>query len=130
MLFFTGYKLICRCSLPVETVRHILLPPRLSSSSCFLPRLLYINGFLSSLSAYFCFLPRVCPRDSASCRRLSAGISIMRTVSAGSHYARTVGSKGSKRSRTVSAAVKCDGQSQQEAKIDGLFCILCFISDK
>ena len=52
--------------------------------------------------------------------RLSAGSRITRTVFAGSQFSWTVVSAGSKRSRTVSAEAKYDGQSLQEAKICGL----------
>ena len=47
------YKLVRQFSLPVEIVRHISLPPRLSAITCFLSRL---------LSAKSSFLPRY-PRD-------------------------------------------------------------------
>ena len=42
---------------------------------------------------------------------------VERTVSAGSHFLRTVVSAGSKGSRTVLAEAKYDRQSLQEAKI-------------
>ena len=53
-------------------------------------------------------------------RRVSAGSNITQTVSAGSNFSRTVVLEGSKRSRTVLADAKYDGQSQQEAKIGGV----------
>ena len=88
--------------------------------SCFLPRLLYlVNGFLQRLSVRFCFLPRV-----------SAESRITQTVSAGSHFSWTVVSAGSKRSRTVSADAKYDGQSLQEAKISRLDYTLCTTKQK
>ena len=48
-----------------------------------------------------------------------------RTVSAGSYLPSTTVSAGSKRSRTVSAEAKYDGQSLQEGKISGLVYTLC-----
>ena len=53
-----------------------------------------------------------------------------RSVSAGSHFSWTVVSAGSRRSRTVSAEAKYDGQSLQEAKLSGLVYTLCFIINK
>ena len=53
------------------------------------------------------------------------GSRITRTVSAGSHFSWTVVSAGSRRSRTVSAEAKYDGQSLQEANISGLVYTLC-----
>ena len=50
----------------------------------------------------------------------------MRTVSAGSHFSATVVSAGSNRSRTVSAEVKYDGQSWQEATTSRLVYTLWF----
>ncbi|MEW8548802.1 MAG: hypothetical protein AB2693_35330 [Candidatus Thiodiazotropha sp.] len=47
------------------------------------------------------------------------------TISAGSHFTRTVVSAGSKSSRTVSAEAKIDGESLQEAKFGGLVYTLC-----
>ena len=92
---FTEYKLV---SLPVETVHHMWLPPKLSAISCFLSRLLSVkNGFL-----------------------LSAGSSITRTDSAGSLLSCTTVSTGSERLRTVSVEAKYDSLSRQEAKIGGL----------
>ena len=106
----TGYKRVRQFTLPAETVRHIWLPPRLSAISYFLQRLLCsVNRFLQRLSVRFSFLPRV-----------SAGSRITRIVSAGSNFSWTVVSSGSKRSRTVSAKAKYDGQSLQEARISGL----------
>ena len=60
---------------------------------------------------------RDCPCDLASCR---AGSRITRTVSAGIHFSWTVVTTGSKRSRTISADTKYDGEFLQEAKICGL----------
>ena len=57
--------------------------------------------------------------------RGSAGSRITGAVCAGSHLSWTVVSAGSKRSRTVSAEAKYDGQSLQEAKISGLVYTLC-----
>ena len=106
----TGYKRVRYFSLPAETVGHIWLPPRRSTITCFLQRLLYlVNSFLQRLYVWLCFLPR-----------LSAGSRIAQTVSAGSHFSWTVVSTESKRSRTVSGEAKYDGQSLQEAKISGL----------
>ena len=102
----------------LETVHHIWLPPRLSTISCFLLRLLcLVNSFLQRLSRWFCFLPRV-----------SAGHRITQTVSAGSHFSWTVISAGSKRSQTVSAEAKYDGQSLQEAKTSGTVYTLCSLA--
>ena len=47
-------------------------------------------------------------------------------ISAGSYFPSTTVSAGSKRSRTVSAEVKYDGQSLQDAKIDGHVYTVCF----
>ena len=78
--YTSGYKLVCQFPLHAEAVCHNWLLLRLSAISCFLPRLLYmINGFLLSFRCY-----------SASCRD-SAGSKIMQTVTAGSHFLRTVG---------------------------------------
>ena len=52
--------------------------------------------------------------------RRSAGSRITLTVSAGSHFSWTVVLGGNKRSWAVSAEVKYDGQSLQEAKISEL----------
>ena len=91
-----GYKLIRQYSFPVEPVRHILLrldyPRSLASCWHFYPRK---NRFLSRLSAYLCFLPRI----------VSAGSRITRTDSTGIHLSCT----------TVSAEAEYDGQSRQEA---------------
>ena len=96
-------------SLAAATIHHIWLPLRLSLISCSLERpLCMINGVLPNLSARSCSLPR-----------LSAGRNSW-TVSAGSHFSQTVVSARSKRSQTVSAEAKYDGQSQQEAKIGRL----------
>ena len=85
-----------------ENIRPVWVPPRLSAISCFLPRLLcLVSSFLQRLSVWFSFLPRV-----------------SRTVS--------LVSAGSKRSRTVSAETKYDGQSLQEAKISWLVHTLCW----
>ena len=95
-------------SLPAETVHLIWLLPRLSMISCFLPKLLSAkNDFQLSLSVWFCFLPRAW-----------IGSRIRRTDSAGSHLSCVTGLDGSKRSLTVSAEAKYDGQSQQE-EMDG-----------
>ena len=70
---------------------------------------------------------RDCPCDSASCRdcppslgRKQNHTDSLPAVSAGSYLPSTAVSAGSKRSRTVSAEAKYDGQFLQEAKISGL----------
>ena len=124
----TGYKRVRQFTHPAETVCHIWLPPRLSAISCFLPRLFcLVNSFLQRLSVWFSFLPRVLA-GSRITRTVSVGVSagsrITRTVSAGSHFSWMVVSAGSKRSPTVSAEAKYEGQSLWEAKISGLVYIL------
>ena len=62
------------------------------------------------------------PVESRLCRKQNHAVS---AVSAGRHFSRTVVLEESKRSRTVSAEAKCDGQSRQEAKISGLVYTQC-----
>ena len=99
----TEYKLVRKFSHPAETVRHIWFPPRLSTISCFLPRLLcVINSFMHRPSTWFCFLPR-----------LSAGSRVL----AGSHFSLAAVSAGSRITQTVSAE---DKYTQQQKKCENL----------
>ena len=128
LLSTTGYKRICQFSLPAETVHHIRLPLRLSGISCFLPRLLCMeNGFLQGMFVWFSFMPKV------SAGAESHGQSLQETNFHGWSSRQEARDHGQserkpnscKRSWTVWAEARYDGQSLQEAKISGLIYTLC-----
>ena len=64
------YKLVRQFSLLADTVRHILLPPRLSALSCFLIETAVRDKYLPAETVHVILLPveSDCPHDSAFCR--------------------------------------------------------------
>ena len=130
----TGYEPVRHSLLPAETVRHILRPPRpsvifgfrrnypsyLASAETVHDVLLPVQIVVlyiwlsSSPSALFCFLPRL-----SAGREHNQADSFDRKP-----FLRTVVSARGKRSRTVSAKAKYDGQSRQDANICRMVYIL------
>lgn len=95
----TEYKLVCPVSFPAQFVRHFWFPQRLSATSWFLLRLLFIiNGFL----------PRLSVRDRKHNR---ADCLVKKPFLAQGSLARK------KMAWTVSAEATYDVQSRQEQKI-------------
>ena len=132
----TGYNRFRQFSLPAETVHHIWLPPRLSSTlaSCrdYCPvRELLLPAETTVLEEW---LPAETVRVTASCwesrqEAESCWQSLQEAI-----YRCTEVPTGSKSSRTVSAEARYDVQSLQEAKIGGidytLWCITEVIGEQ